>query len=145
MLRKFKGKSHDEENCSLFVRPSGLRELAIEVFQEIKHLQHGPEVVSIIEKALILAQNEGFDCGTTVGQASDPEPPTHCFVCEHDLCQCPKPVPVVIKCPECWTQHIDEGEWATTRLHKTHECQECLHQWRPFDYHTVGVPGENPQ
>jgi len=49
------------------------------------------------------------------------------------------PVPVVIACPACGEQHIDEGEWATTRTHKTHQCQGCGHEWRPFPYATVGV------
>lgn len=48
------------------------------------------------------------------------------------------PVPVHISCPKCGTSHIDEGEWAT-RPHKTHQCQNCKHEWRPFPYATVGV------
>jgi len=53
----------------------------------------------------------------------------------------PAPVVVakVIHCPECGAIHIDEGEWAT-RLHKTHQCQSCKHEWRPYPYATVGVP-----
>lgn len=48
------------------------------------------------------------------------------------------PVPVVIYCPACQSLHIDEGEWAT-RPHKTHQCQKCKLEWRPFPYATVGV------
>lgn len=50
----------------------------------------------------------------------------------------PVPVPKVLKCPQCGAQHIDEGEWAT-RPHRTHQCQFCKHEWRPFEFHTVGV------
>lgn len=34
--------------------------------------------------------------------------------------------------------HIDQNEWATTRLHKTHLCEKCKHEWRPFEYYTIG-------
>lgn len=49
-----------------------------------------------------------------------------------------KPVPLVLYCPECGAQHVDAGEWAT-RPHKTHQCQSCKAEWRPFLYATVGV------
>ncbi len=48
------------------------------------------------------------------------------------------PVPMVLYCPDCWTKHLDEGEWAT-RLHKTHQCQSCGSEWRPANVPTVGV------
>ena len=38
-----------------------------------------------------------------------------------------EPVPVTIFCPVCAVPHIDEGEWATTRHHKPHQCQACGH------------------
>jgi len=50
-----------------------------------------------------------------------------------------EPVAVTIFCPECALPHVDEGEWATTRHHKTHQCQCCGHEWRPFPFATVGV------
>lgn len=49
-----------------------------------------------------------------------------------------QPIPVQLDCPECGVAHVDEGEWAT-RLHKTHQCQACKHEWRPYEYPTVGV------
>lgn len=49
------------------------------------------------------------------------------------------PVAVTIFCPACAMPHVDEGEWATTRRHKTHQCQGCGHDWRPFSFATVGV------
>lgn len=52
-----------------------------------------------------------------------------------------QPVPVQLNCPECGVAHVDEGEWAT-RLHKTHQCQACKHEWRPYEYPTVGVAGK---
>jgi hypothetical protein len=48
------------------------------------------------------------------------------------------PAPLTLHCPACHTLHVDEGEWAT-RPHKTHQCQNCQHEWRPCDYPTVGV------
>lgn len=49
-----------------------------------------------------------------------------------------RPVAMVLHCPNCSALHVDEGEWAT-RSHKTHQCQNCMHEWRPFEYATVGV------
>jgi hypothetical protein len=51
------------------------------------------------------------------------------------------PVPMLLFCPACGAQHVDEGEWATTRAHRSHECQAlgCGHVWRPADVATVGV------
>lgn len=43
-----------------------------------------------------------------------------------------------LDCPTCGGRHIDEGEWAQ-RLHRTHQCQYCGHEWIPFSYYTVGV------
>lgn len=47
-------------------------------------------------------------------------------------------ISMLLTCPDCSTQHIDEGEW-TTRLHRTHQCQGCLKEWRPANVPTVGV------
>lgn len=64
---------------------------------------------------------------------------------EHDFrenpVEYPSPISVNLACPECGAPHIDEGEWAT-RPHKTHQCQSCKHEWRPFEYPTVGVDPE---
>lgn len=49
------------------------------------------------------------------------------------------PIPMRLPCPECGTLHIDEGEFATTKWHHTHSCQECGLTWRPAVVHTVGV------
>lgn len=55
------------------------------------------------------------------------------------------PIPWTLYCPECGEMHIDEGEWAT-RPHKTHQCQKCKHEWRPFSVPTVGVaPATEPK
>jgi hypothetical protein len=51
----------------------------------------------------------------------------------------PCPIPMILHCPECKTQHVDEGIWATTRLHKSHLCAACNHTWRVADVPTVGV------
>ena len=47
-------------------------------------------------------------------------------------------VPMELNCPSCAEPHVDIGEWAT-RPHKTHQCQKCGREWRPFAYTTVGI------
>jgi hypothetical protein len=56
----------------------------------------------------------------------------------------PPPVPIErLECPKCQLWHVDEGEWAT-KPHKTHRCAGCGHEWRPFDYASVGVAEQPP-
>ena len=50
-----------------------------------------------------------------------------------------QPEPKILFCPKCNFQHIDQNEWATIRLHKTHLCEKCKFEWRPFEYYTIGV------
>lgn len=50
----------------------------------------------------------------------------------------PKPIPMLLLCPECRHRHVDEGEFAI-RPHHTHACQECGWVWRPAVVDTVGV------
>ena len=52
-------------------------------------------------------------------------------------------IPMLLDCPQCNQIHIDLGEWAT-RLHKTHLCSGCLHEWRPANVATVGVAALEP-
>jgi len=49
-----------------------------------------------------------------------------------------QPIPMLLKCPECNTRHIDVSEFAT-KPHHTHACQQCGHVWRPALVATVGV------
>lgn len=53
-----------------------------------------------------------------------------------------RPIPMVLHCPSCRTQHIDEPNpqrgW-TNPPHRSHECQECGCIWRPADVPTTGV------
>jgi hypothetical protein len=48
------------------------------------------------------------------------------------------PKEMLLHCPECQKQHLDEGVWRH-RVHRTHLCQHCGHLWRPFEFPTVGV------
>jgi hypothetical protein len=50
----------------------------------------------------------------------------------------PVPIPTMLRCPKCALTHVDEGEWAT-KPHRAHLCAWCGHEWRPYDYPTVGV------
>lgn len=50
------------------------------------------------------------------------------------------PIPMVLLCPVCGTQHIDEPtpEWPNPP-HRSHLCGSCGCIWRPADVPTVGV------
>jgi hypothetical protein len=53
-----------------------------------------------------------------------------------------KPLPMVLHCPKCGTQHVDapepENNW-TNPPHKSHLCHNCKTVWRPADVPTNGV------
>jgi uracil-DNA glycosylase len=53
-----------------------------------------------------------------------------------------KPIPMVLHCPRCGVQHIDEAteEWDNPP-HRSHACQtpDCGTIWRPADVATTGV------
>jgi hypothetical protein len=48
------------------------------------------------------------------------------------------PIPMVLHCPDCKTQHVDEDEWKT-KVHRTHLCANCKKEWQPSLCPTVGV------
>lgn len=48
-------------------------------------------------------------------------------------------VPTEIRCPKCSMLHVDQDEWATTRLHRKHLCHGCGNIWAPYPVTTVGV------
>lgn len=56
-----------------------------------------------------------------------------------------KPIDMILHCPKCHVQHIDEagGEWDGKAWdnppHKSHLCLACGHIWRPADVPTNGV------
>jgi len=47
-------------------------------------------------------------------------------------------VPTEIHCPQCGMLHVDQDEWATTRLHRKHLCHGCGHIWAPYPVTTTG-------
>lgn len=59
------------------------------------------------------------------------------------------PIDMVLYCPKCGEQHIDEPEWCdgevvhdkgwTNPPHRSHLCHGCGHIWRPADVPTNGV------
>ena len=57
-----------------------------------------------------------------------------------------KPIPMVLICPRCGTQHVDAPEpergW-TNPPHKSHLCHHCDTIWRPADVPTNGVAAIN--
>jgi hypothetical protein len=53
------------------------------------------------------------------------------------------PIPMILHCPACLTQHVDAPDerspgW-TNPPHKSHLCHGCGHVWRPCDRPTEGV------
>lgn len=70
---------------------------------------------------------------------------------------CGAPIDMVLHCPKCHKQHIDEPEFKGDRIdafpafggdpamswtnppHKSHLCHGCGHIWRPADVPTNGV------
>lgn len=50
-----------------------------------------------------------------------------------------QPVPTEIRCPQCSLLHVDQDEWATTRVHRKHLCHGCNHVWQPYPAYTIGV------
>lgn len=52
----------------------------------------------------------------------------------------PEPIPMVLHCPSCGTQHIDApSEGWDNPPHRSHLCDFCGCIWRPADVPTVGV------
>lgn len=53
-----------------------------------------------------------------------------------------KPIDILLFCPQCGEQHVDEPQlekgWDNPP-HKSHECQFCGWVWRPADVPTNGV------
>ena len=47
-------------------------------------------------------------------------------------------VPTEIRCPKCDMLHVDQDEWATTRLHRKHLCHGCGNIWQPYSVTTTG-------
>jgi len=47
-------------------------------------------------------------------------------------------VPTEIRCPMCGVLHVDQDEWATTRLHRKHLCHGCGNIWQPYPVTTTG-------
>lgn len=56
--------------------------------------------------------------------------------------QAAAPIPMLLVCPACGEQHVDreqpDEQWFNPP-HRTHQCQTCLHEWRPAAVPTVGV------
>ncbi len=53
-------------------------------------------------------------------------------------------IPLQLKCPQCDMIHVDQDEWATTRLHRKHLCHGCGHLWTPYLVTTIGVDVHAP-
>ncbi len=54
------------------------------------------------------------------------------------------PIDIVLWCPSCGLQHVDEPDPAagwTNPVHYTHLCKGCKHLWTPSNVPTNGVLG----
>jgi hypothetical protein len=55
----------------------------------------------------------------------------------------PQPVPMILYCPQCHLQHVDEPDERTPEWdnppHRSHLCHGCGCIWRPADVATEGV------
>ena len=52
------------------------------------------------------------------------------------------PIPMILHCPRCSLQHVDEPNPTTgwdNPPHRSHECQNCGYIWRVADVATMGV------
>lgn len=49
-----------------------------------------------------------------------------------------RPIPLILDCPFCHSQHVDEGPKGSVP-HRTHACQHCGRLWAPAVVPTVGV------
>jgi hypothetical protein len=87
------------------------------------------------EECLCSMDRQGRECKCGAGKEFEEY---QAVIEENDSKGALPPKPVQLFCPQCGVLHLDEGEWAT-RPHKTHQCQSCKHEWRPFPYPTVGV------
>lgn len=123
---------------------------------------HDPERLSVNEVAAIggqfLSRHSGAPQPTTAGdpqgdawkfnsdalknaglQALDERKPFHEAMLKRGAAL---PIPMVLYCPACGVQHIDQPQpekgW-TNPPHRSHECQACGCIWRPADVATTGV------
>jgi hypothetical protein len=46
-------------------------------------------------------------------------------------------IPTLLWCPRCGQPHIDRGLWVSVP-HRTHYCNYCCTEWRPFEVATYG-------
>lgn len=81
---------------------------------------------SVLSERLVSAWMRAYDVEENVSQAAA------------SLLAGVVPVPMVLHCPKCSKQHLDEGEYRHV-IHKTHLCLFCGHEWRPAKVPTVGV------
>lgn len=87
-----------------------------------------------VAETVVKRRHETVNCGICGGDDHDESCP---FPAARDILL--QPVPLLLFCPECQMQHVDEGEWATARRHRKHLCQGCGHVWKPYPFDTVGV------
>jgi hypothetical protein len=70
----------------------------------------------------------------------DREPGLPAFWWREHLDELEAPIPMVLWCPACGTQHIDSpSEGWDNPPHRSHLCGSCGCIWRPADVATVGV------
>lgn len=96
-------------------------------------LEEAVDLFEVVDTMRELLGAERFDAAKV--QKANERGRFHRFV----VMKLDEPIPMVLYCPKCGTLHIDQGIWATTRIHRSHLCASCGHIWRPHDKATVGV------
>jgi hypothetical protein len=116
----------------------GKEDLPTGVSQEVRGIEWPEQIPAL---AHVLSDDYNSDAGTweSVAEAAfDWFKERGAFIAEL------APIPMILYCPNCGTQHIDAPEpdtgW-TNPPHRSHKCHACQSIWRPADVHTVGVAG----
>lgn len=109
--------------------------LPVQIFANILH--------EVATRAVALDDPEltALMCRLTLYEEADPSSPAFSPELLNQVLSLKKepPLSVILFCPRCRHQHVDEGEWAT-RPHTTHLCGHCENKWDPAPVPTVGVP-----
>lgn len=96
-------------------------------------------IAPLVGETTILAgvsqMRHAYECNTAIMHARTK-------VMNDALAKLREPIPMVLWCPVCGTQHIDKPQldrgWDNPP-HRSHECQGCGLVWRPADVPTTGV------
>jgi hypothetical protein len=92
----------------------------------------------------VMAVADAMDAWRAAGHRPTSAPPQEAYSALHSTTQPERPIPMILHCPACRLQHIDEAtsDWDNPP-HRSHLCHGCGHIWRPADVATDGVAAIN--